>query len=171
MISLAAIGAALRRIPGWVYVLLLLLAAGLYYGHARYNAGQADVQAKWDAQKAKDAAEIERLKAEAGKVTVRVETKYVDRVKTIREKGEAIVQVREVFVPVDSGYLSGGFRLFYDAALEGTVPDPARIPDAAPVPIADVADAHAHNAKFCRIAYATVEAWQEWATEQNRLNP
>jgi hypothetical protein len=48
MLSLAAIGAALRRIPGWAYVLFILVAAGLYYGHTRYNAGQADVQAKWD---------------------------------------------------------------------------------------------------------------------------
>jgi hypothetical protein len=167
----AAIGALFKRTPGWVWVALFLLGAGWYYGHTRYNAGQADVKAKWDKSVARGKTEVERLKKEAGEVTVRVETKYIDRVKVVREKGEAIVQVREVFVPVDSGYLSGGFRLFYDSALQGAIPDPAGIPDAAPVPVADVADTHAHNAQLCRIAYATVEGWQEWASEQKRLNP
>ncbi len=32
--------------------LAVLLAGGLLYGHSRYNAGQADVQALWDADKA-----------------------------------------------------------------------------------------------------------------------
>lgn len=171
MLLLAAIGAALRRVPVWAYLAIFLLAAGWYYGHTRYSAGQADVQVKWDESITRGKAEVERLKAEAGKVTIRVETKYIDRIKTIREKGDTIVQVREVFVPVDSGYLSGGFRLFYDAAIQGAVPDPAGIPDAAAVPIADVADTHAHNAKLCRIAYATVEGLQEWVNEQKRLNP
>lgn len=161
----------LRRVPLWVYVAAILLLAGWYYGHTRFNAGQADIQAKWDAQKAKDADELAKLKQKAAEVTVRVETKYIDRVKTVREKGETIVKVREVFVPVDSGLLSGGFRLYYDSAIEGSVPDATRIPDAAPVPVTDVADTHAYNAKQCRIAYATVEAWQQWATEQKRLNP
>lgn len=169
--AFAAIGATLRRVPAWIWVAALLLLAGWHYGHIRYNAGQADVQAKWDKATERGKAEVARLKEEAGKVTVRVETKYIDRVKTIREKGETIVQVREVFVPVDSGYLSGGFRLFFNAALEGVVPDPAGIPDAAPVAVSAVADTHAINAQRCRIAYATVEGWQEWAAEQKRLNP
>jgi hypothetical protein len=170
-VTFAAIGALFKRTPGWVWVAAILFLAGWYYGHTRYNAGQTDVKAKWDESVARGKAEVERLKKEAGEVTVRVETKYIDRVKVVREKGEVIVQVREVFVPVDSGYLSGGFRLFYDSALQGAVPDPAGIPDAAPVPVADVADTHAHNAQLCRIAYATVEGWQEWAAEQKRLNP
>lgn len=33
-------------------LLAVLLAGGLLYGHSRYNAGQADVQALWDADKA-----------------------------------------------------------------------------------------------------------------------
>ena len=32
--------------------LAVLLAGGLLYGHSRYNAGQADVQALWDADRA-----------------------------------------------------------------------------------------------------------------------
>lgn len=56
----------LRKVPLWVWVALALLGAGLFYGHTRYNAGQADIQGKWDAYKAKmvavtnEAAELAR---------------------------------------------------------------------------------------------------------------
>lgn len=171
MISLAAIGAALRRIPGWVYVLLLLLAAGLYYGHARYNAGQANIQAKWDAQKGKDTAEIERLKAEAGKVTVRVETKYVDRVKTIREKGDTIVQKVPVYVPAGLPDLPGGWRLLHDHAAAGTIPGPSETADGAPVAPETAAATVAANYTTCLATAEQLRGLQEWVNEQKRLNP
>lgn len=133
--------------------------------------GKKGVQAEWDASVERGRAEVARLTSEAGKVTVRTETKVVEKIITIREKARAIETVREVFVPVDSGSLPGGFRLFYDAALTGSIPDTASIADAAPVPITDVADTHARNAELCHIAYATVEGWQSWAAEQSRLNP
>ena len=137
----------------------------------RYKAGQADIKKKWDASIERGRNEIEKLKQRQVVVTTKVETKYVDRVQVIREKANAIEVVREVFVPVDSGYMAGGFRLYFDSAIEGTIPDPGRIADAAPVPIATVAETHAHNAEKCLIAYETVEGWQAWAREQQRLNP
>lgn len=133
--------------------------------------GKKGVQADWDASVARGQAEVARLKEAASRVTVRVETKTVEKIVTIREKARAIETVREVFVPVDSGSLPGAFRLFYDGAITGAIPDPAAIAEAAPVPIADVADTHASNAELCRIAYATVDGWQSWAAEQSRLNP
>lgn len=151
--------------------LAIVAALGWKLYSIPYKAGQANTQAKWDASVERGRIEIDRLKSEAGKVTIKTETVYVDRVKTIREKANAIEVVREVFVPADSGNLPGAFRLFYDAALAGTVPDAARIADAAPVPIATVADTHARNAEKCLIAYATVGAWQGWARQQQRANP
>jgi hypothetical protein len=62
--TFAAIGALFKRTPGWVWVALFLLGAGWYYGHTRYNAGQADVQAKWDESRAK-ADKAERAKEQA----------------------------------------------------------------------------------------------------------
>lgn len=171
MLAFAAAGAFLRRIPAWVWVAVFCLAGIWLYGRYQYQQGQEQVKAEWAASVERGKKEVERLKSEAGKVTVKTEIKYVDRLKTIREKGETIVKVREVFVPIDSGYLSGGFRLFYNAAIEGTVPDAAGIPNAAPVAVTDVADTHAYNTQQCRIAYATVEGWQEWATEQMKVNP
>lgn len=56
----------LRKVPSWVWLVLVLLAVAFFYGQSRYNAGQADVQGKWDAYKAKmiavtnEAAELAR---------------------------------------------------------------------------------------------------------------
>lgn len=164
-----AIGLFLKGIPLWVWAVIALVAAGWLYGQHQYNAGQAATQADWDASVERGKAEVARLTNEAGKVTTKVETKVVTKVVTIREKARVIEKVREVFVPTDSGNLSGAFRLFYDGAIEGTVPNASAIPNAAPVPIADVADTHARNAELCRIAYATVDGWQSWASEQAKV--
>lgn len=153
-----------------VVALTILAGLGWKLYSIPYKAGQADTQKKWDASIERGRKEVERLKQQQVVVTTKVETVYVDRVKTIREKADAIEVVREVFVPADSGSLPGAFRLFYDAALAGTVPDASRIADAAPVPIAAVADTHARNAEKCLIAYETVDAWQEWARAQQKLN-
>lgn len=53
--------AFLRLVPSWVWVAILLVGAGAWYGQTRYNAGQADVQADWDAA-------VERGKAELAKI-------------------------------------------------------------------------------------------------------
>src|SRR5688500_17712040 len=118
-IFVAALG-FLRRVPAWVWRAVAFLAAGWYYGHGQFNRGQADVQAQWEASIEKGKKEIERLKSEAGKVTVRVETKYFDRIKTIREKGETIVQKVPIYISRDLPELPGAWRVLHDGAAEGS---------------------------------------------------
>lgn len=166
-----AIRAFVQRIPAWVWIALLLLGAGWYYGHVRYNAGQADVKAKWDASIAKGKAEVERLKAEAAKVTVRVETKYLDRIRTIREKGETIVQKVPVYISRDLPELPGAWRVLHDAASQGSVPGSAEFADAASVAPQDAASTVTANYATCLANAEQLRALQEWVSEQKRLNP
>ena len=165
------VGGLLRRVPLWVYVAAFILLAGWYYGHARFNAGQADIQAKWDAQKAKDADELARLKAKAAEVTARVETKYIDRVKTVREKGETIVRQVPVYITRDLPELPGAFRWLHDHAAQGIVPGASIPVDAVPVAPADVAATVAENYTQCLATAEQLRGLQEWVTEQKRLNP
>lgn len=132
--------------------------------------GRSEVQAEWNKSIERGKAEIERLKKEAGKVTVKTQIEYVDRVRTIREKGDVIIKEVTKFVPVDSGYLDGGFRVYHDAAAENRVPDPADIATAAPTAVTTVATTVAENYERCHIAYARVEAWEKWAEGQCKLN-
>lgn len=172
MILLAkAVWEFMKSIPWKVWATLLaavILAVAL---RMTFVAGMDKRQAEWDASVERGKAIVEELKLQRGTVTTITETKIVERIKVVREQAKALETVREVFVPVDSGYLNGGFRLFYDAAITGTIPDPAEIPSAAPVAVTDVASTHAVNAERCRIAYETVAGWETWASEQCKLNP
>jgi hypothetical protein len=153
----------------WAPILgLLAVLALLWWVYAQ---GKESVQKDWDAAVARGVIEVAKLKEKQVVVTTKVETVYVDRVTTIREKGDAIEVVREVFVPADSGNIGGGFRLFHDAAVTGVIPESASILDAPPVPVTDLADTLASNYERCHVAYATVEGLQDWIREQQRLNP
>lgn len=163
-------------IPPWAYALAAgILIAGVvgfvqYEKHKAREEGRAEVQQKWDKSVERGKKIVADLKEKAGKITVRTEIQYVDRVKVIHEQGREIEKVRTVFVPTDSGYLSGGFRLYHDAAATNTIPDPAAIPDAAPVAVAEATDTIAANYEKANVCYATVAAWQKWASEQCKLN-
>jgi hypothetical protein len=171
MTFLVATLTQLRRVPAWVWVAFLLLGAGWYYGHTRYNAGRVDVQAKWDKATERGKVEVARLKSEAGKVTVRVETKYIDRVKTIREKGETIVQKVPVYISRDLPELPGAWRWLHDHAAEGSLPGASVPADAAPVAPQDAASTVTANYAICLANAEQLRGLQEWVSEQKRLNP
>lgn len=142
------------------------------YGAARYKAGQASVQSKWDAANAKAQAEIAKLREAANRVTVRTETVYVDRVRTIREKGNEIVRNVPVYVPAGSPDLPGGFRLLHDAAAANEpVPASAGITDAAPVTAQTAAATVVANYAIDAEKSARLTALQDWVRQQCRANP
>jgi len=167
---MTAIVVFLKSIPSWLWGLLAFLAivaGSMWYGH---HWGSESKQAQWDKSVAKGLAQVEKLKDEAGKITTKVETVYVDRIKTITQKGKEIERIKTVFVPVDSPDLPGSVRLYHDAASQNAIPDAARIPDAAPVPLADLAGTVASNYGQCNVYIAQLEGWQDWAKQQMSLN-
>ncbi len=169
---MTAILAFFKLVPAWVWLALALVSAGLFYGHTRYNAGQESTQVKWDASIKRGEAEVTRLKSEAGKITVKTETVYVDRIKTIREKGDEVVRKVPVYIPSDSPDLSGGWRLFHAAAVgEGPLPDPTGAADAAPVPAQVFAITLAENYTTYQETAARLTGLQSWVKEQCKLNP
>lgn len=96
-----------------------------------------------------------------GQVVVRTEIKYRDRIKTVYKKGEEIEKQVPVYVTDadNADYrVNVGFVRSYNASWTG---EPAGPPtgvdrDPAGIPLAEVAEADAHNATACR-------AWRELA--------
>jgi len=102
--------------------------------------------------------DIERIEDERDEALDKVEYRYIEKIKTIYVKGEEREKIREVFVPVDSGFLSPAFRVFYDAAVRDDIPDVAAITEVAPVAISTVADNVNTNYTRCHAAYARAAA-------------
>lgn len=57
---MTAIWLFLKGVPLWVWAVIALVIGGWLYGNSRYHAGEDARQAQWDAQKAKDQAEVDR---------------------------------------------------------------------------------------------------------------
>lgn len=117
-------------------------------------------------QQALATAKTQKAQAE---VTVKVVTKYIDKIKVVHERGETITKEIPVFVPIDSPPISGGFRLWHDALVQGTVPDSTRIPDAAPVPTQDLAYTIKENYIGCQANAEQLISLQEWIREQQKV--
>lgn len=166
-----AVGKFFKSIPLGFY-LFVAAAIGVYvYGEYKENIGEAKIQLAWDAQKKKDKEAYDKDKMFRDVSTSVTQVLYKERIKTITQKGDTIVRIQENFVPVDSGYLSAGFRVYYNAAITNTIPDTASIAKATPVAVADVARTDAINYARCNVAYEVVKGWNEWADAQCKLNP
>lgn len=159
-----------KGVPYWIWLAIGLAVAfwlSVHHAHKQGVAeGKAAIQALWDA----DIEAAKKLGGQRERVTIKTEIRYVDRIKVIKEKGEVREKIVTKFVPRDSGFASGGFRVFHDAGVRDTVPDTSEIATAAPVPLTDVASTVNANYALCHEAYARVTAYEAWVDEQCKLN-
>ncbi|MCL9854320.1 hypothetical protein [Ralstonia solanacearum] len=142
-------------------VLAAVAALGVWLAHS-YDAA---VDRANTAEKTASDLRGQLKSAQGGTVTI---TQYVDRVQTIRLKGDTIIERIPSYVPVQadaSCAVPRGFVRLHDAAAAGTVPDPGTgDADAAPsgVALSSVAAAVADN-------YTDSHANSEQLTELQQL--
>lgn len=120
-------------IPWWGRALAMLALVAAVWGHG-FVKGLAWVQDDWDKQVAK--VEAERIDAvvRAARVSERVVTKYVDRVRVVRDKTAALTAAAAA-VHGDPA-LSGCFvRLHNDATQADVLPDAACHADEKTAPV------------------------------------
>lgn len=154
------------RMVGYLAVLLALLAVYLWI----WNRGADHVQAEWDKAISISQLATANRNAAQSNGTLKVVTEYVDRVQVIREKGDTIIKEVPVYVPVSSPAMPGGFRLLHDASVTGTVPDPARIADARPVPAQDVTATIIGNYTVCEATRQQLISLQDWVEAQEAIS-
>ena len=158
---------ALSALIPWPYrllVLALLSAALVGFGWVK---GAGHVQAEWDAAVAKQSLQVVVVQKRQAEATVQVVTKYVDRVKIVRQAGETIIKEVPVYVPAEADaacLVNRGFVRLHDAAAHGVVPEPAGDSDAAPagVALSTVAGTVAENYTACRENAEQLSALQSW---------
>ena len=111
------------------------------------------------------------VKQRQAEATVQVVTKYVDRVKVVREAGDTIIKEVPVYVPAEADsacVLYRGFVRLHDAAAAGRIPPAAGVADALPAGIAlsAVAGTVANNYQRCRENAEQLKSLQEWVKAQ-----
>lgn len=140
--------------------LAVLLAGGIWYGHSRYNAGQADVQALWDADKA---AATQALLAAASRAD---DIRRADA--AISERITHELQTRTVAADARNADLARRLRDYEkracDRTVSGTAPASTGI-DAAPAePASDsgIGAAVGNVTGACRNDADRLAAWIAW---------
>lgn len=165
-LAVKAVSSGLKKIPWQVYACAGVLFGCWLYGNYRASL----VQAEWDAAIARGTAIVQKLKEGQNRVTVRIEERVVEKVKTIYKTGATIEKDVPVFIPSYNELLPGGFRLLHDAAATNTLPDSAELPLTEPTSIGDVASTVTSNYTKCLVIREQVLGWQEWYQQQRLLS-
>ena len=140
--------------------LAVLLAGGLLYGHSRYNAGQADVQALWDADRAMA---TQALLAAASRAE---DIRRADA--AISEQVQHDLQARAATADARNADLARRLREYEkracDRAVSGPASPPAGTTPAAPEPRSDsgIAAATAAVVSACESDSSLLLGWQDW---------
>ena len=149
----------------------LLAAALVSIGWVK---GATYVQNKWDAENTHQSLQVATVKKLQAEATVQIITKYVDRVKVVREAGDTIIKEVSTYVPLEADaacVLSRDFVRLHDAAAAGRLPDSAGGADAsAPgIALSTVASTVADNYERCHENAEQITALQQWIREGERI--
>lgn len=96
-----------------IAIAIVALVAGGYFK------GRSDVNAAWDLEKAQVAEKIAKLQAKSTEVTVKEVIKFVDRVETVKVKGDTITVYVDRFITAEADskcVIPNNFVLFHDLA-------------------------------------------------------
>ena len=154
----------------WPYRLLALAVLALALVGVGWLKGAGHVQHQWDEAVAEQARHVARAEKQQAEATVQVVTRYVDRVKVVREKGDAIIKEVPVYVPVEADAactIHHGFVRLHDAAAAGEFPGAARLADAAAagVALSTVASTVTTNYGRCLENAEQLIALQDWVRQ------
>jgi hypothetical protein len=136
--------------------------------------GAISNQEKWEAKVAEAKLEVAKKEAQSAEVTTQVVTKYIDRVKIVKEKGDVIVQEVPKYITMESDAkcdVPNSFVVLHDSAVKNEIPDAARASDArtSSVKISGIATTVAENYGTCHEVREQLKSLQEWIREQERL--
>ena len=115
------------KAAAYVAAVVSLLLVGVYVGHTATKNTYEVTISNMNEKAAKLSAENAELKTKASEKTVEVVTKYVDKVKVIREKGETITKEVPVYVTKEANEqckLTHGFADVHDAAAKNELVKP-----------------------------------------------
>jgi hypothetical protein len=147
---------------------VVLMVAGVYFY------GSYDTEMKWRAKAAELQAEIDRKNEVSAQVTTEIVTKYIDKVKVVKEKGDVIIKEIPKYITKESDAnctISKSFILLHNSAAKNEVPDAATGVDetSSGVKLSDVASTVTLNYNNYHQLSEQIKALQDWVAQQEKI--
>ena len=155
------------RVLAYVAAALAVLAVVVGVFTYGLNKGMSRVQAAWDADKVRVEALLATERTRQAVVIVETVTKFVDRVRIVKEKANITTKEVPVYVTSQADadcVINNGFVRLHDAASAGTLPPGPSDTDAAAAAVAlsTVAETVAANYGACHENAEQLIALQGW---------
>ena len=171
LLGFVGILACLLPIPYKTIVQVLSVAIVSF---SLYMEGGIANEAEWKLKVKEAEAKVAQKETQAVEATVKVVTKYVKTVETIKEKGDVIIKEIPMYITkVDDSMCAvpNGFVLLHDSASRNEVPDTARNTNAGAsgVKISEVAGTVVENYTTYHEVSAQLKALQQWLKEQQAI--
>ena len=149
-------------------VSVVVLAFGLFLEGGLSN------EDKWQLKVKEMQAQIAQTEKAGAEASVKIVTKYVDRVQIVKEKGDAIVQKIPEYISKESDAkctIPNGFVVLHDAAVKGEVPDSSRDSNeaASGIALSSVGKTVTQNYTICHQTEEQLKALQEWVRTQEKI--
>jgi len=180
LITLAGIGgilasAVLKFIPFISnYKLPIQVGSVIILAFGLFMEGGISNQEKWEARVAEVKLEMAKKEAASAESSVKVVTKYINKIEIVKEKGDAIVKEIPKFVTATADgqcVIPNGFVLLHDSASRNEVPDSTRSVDegASSVKLSGVATTVSENYNLYHQVSQQLKSLQEWVKEQQSI--
>lgn len=156
------------KIYAGIAIILALIASIWFWSDHEYKKGQTDLLAS----QAKHTVVVQK---QQDKITTQVETKYVDRIQVVKEKGDTIIQKVPTYVTVkdDSAcVVNAGFVRLWNSSNGMQVPSAASSADdtASSIVLSGIAKQHAEEATICEGTTTQLISLQGWVRQQVALH-
>lgn len=160
------------------YRSLILAISSLALFVSIFNFGRVherdEAAVEWQKKIAELNIKIAQLESQSQQVTTQIVTEYVDRVKIVKEKADAIVVKVPVYIdkPADTSCaINNGFVVLHDAAAKNEVPESPRDShaEASGIKLSTVAATVAENYGTCHEVRQQLESLQDWIKQQQDL--
>ena len=139
-----------------------------------YMEGGIANEAEWKLKVKEAEAKVAQKETQAAETTVKVVTKYVKTVETIKEKGDVIIKEIPIYITKNDDSMCdvpNGFVLLHDSASRNEVPDTTRPVDAraSEVKISGVAETVVTNYNTYHQVAEQLKSLQSWVREQQLI--
>lgn len=136
--------------------------------------GGVSNQERWEAKVAEAKLEMAKKEAESAEASVKVVTKYIDRVTVVKENGDAIIREVPKFISAKSDSMCvvpNGFVLLHDSASRNEIPDASGSVNegASEVKLSGIATTVAENYTTYYQVSEQLKALQEWVRVQQSI--